>query len=178
MFWGGSVPNGFPDLPKDMKRVPGFYTKAPPWPQKQYKVTTVGAEWIHAGVGHMGPWRCNCESISFDVDEFGRSFFPDLNLYRIRVIDTAGNAVTHFGGYGNAESRGPDSPVIDPKTGELRPRKPGEKLKSPFAKPEIALAWPVGVGVTDKFAYIGDPLNRRLLKVKLTYAITSTCDVE
>jgi DNA-binding beta-propeller fold protein YncE len=138
------------------------------------KVT--GAEWVHPGMGHVGLFRCNCENANFDVDEFGRVFFPDFHLYRIRVIDTNGNAITHFGGYGNAESRGKDSPVVDAETGQLRPPKEGEV--SPFAKPDIALAWPVGLGVNDKYAYIGDSLNRRLMRVKFTYQVEETVGVK
>jgi hypothetical protein len=41
-----------------------------------------------------------------------------------------------------------------------------KKQTSPFAKPDIALAWPVGLGVNDKYAYIGDSLNRHLMRVK------------
>ena len=72
----------------------------------------------------------------------------------------------------------PDSPVIDPKTGKVRPRKPGEKLKSPFAKPEIAFSYLIGVGATDKYVYMGDSMNRRLLRAKLVYAAEETCTVK
>ena len=117
--------------------------------------------------------------MNFDVDEFGRVFFPDTYLFQTRVIDTAGNALTAIGGYGNAESMGPDSPVIDPKTGKLRPRAASDPadLNSPFAEPDIALAWLVGVGVTDKYAYFGDSMNRRLLRAKLVYAAEETVAV-
>jgi hypothetical protein len=57
------------------------------------------------------------------------------------VLDTKGNEVTHFGGYGNADSCGSDS-----KDKVLR-------------EPEIAFAWLVGMGVTDKYAYMGDSMN-------------------
>ena len=140
----------------------------------------IGAEWMHPGVGHVGWYGCNCENITFDVDEFGRTFFPDFCLYRIQVIDTAGNAITHIGGYGNAENRGPDSPVIDPKTGQLRERRADDPkdLNSPFAEPDIAMAWPNSVGVTDKHLYIGDHFNRRLLRAKLVYAVEAVCEVK
>ena len=49
------------------------------------------------GIGNVGFLRCNCENVAFDVDEFGRTFFPDLSLFKVRVIDTAGNAVASFG---------------------------------------------------------------------------------
>jgi hypothetical protein len=70
--------------------------------------------------------------------------------------------------------------VIDPKTGKLRSRKADDPtdMKSPFAEPEIALAWPLGVGVTDRYAYIGDSLNRRLLRVKLIYTVEETIEVK
>lgn len=144
---------------------------------KALKVT--GAEWIHFGVSHVDRIACNCENTRFDVDEFGRVFYPDLQRFRVGVIDTNGNAIVHFGGYGNAESKGPDSPVVDPKTGKLRPRKPDDPkdLKSPFAEPAIAFSWLIGVGATDRYAYMGDSLNRRLLRAKLVYAAEETVEV-
>jgi len=96
------------------------------------------------------------------------------------VLDTNGNAITHFGGYGNPESRGPESRVIDPKTGELRPRRPDDPkdLVSPFATPDVAFAWLIGVGVTDRYAYMGDSMNRRVLRAKLVSAAEATCEIK
>ena len=37
-----------------------------------HKTKVIGAEWIHPGFGHAGFYACNCESVTFDVDEFGR----------------------------------------------------------------------------------------------------------
>jgi hypothetical protein len=51
-------------------------------------------------------------------------------------------------------------------------------LKSPFAEPEIAFSYLIGVGATDKYAYMGDSLNRRLLRAKLVYAAEETCEVK
>jgi hypothetical protein len=138
-----------------------------------------GAEWIHPGIGHIGFYRCNCENITFDVDEFGRVFFPDGPQFRVCVIDTNGNSLTSFGDYGDANCMGPDSPVIDPKTRLLRPRLSSDPkdLKSPFAQPEIAFSWLLGVGVTDDYAYMGDSLNQRLLRARMTYAADETCTI-
>jgi hypothetical protein len=138
------------------------------------KVT--GAEWVHPGLGHVGICGCNCENMSFDVDEFGRAFFPDQLLFQVRVADTGGNAITHFGGFGSADNRGPESPVFDEKTGRPRAAKPGEK--SPLAQPDIAFAWLLGVGVTDRYAYMSDSINRRVLRAKLTYAAEETCEIK
>ena len=141
------------------------------------KVT--GAEWVHFGISQLPQFYCNCESTRFDVDLFGRVWYPDLGRYRVGVLDTNGNLITTFGSYGNAESCGPESPVLDPKTGKVRPRKADDPkdLKSPFAEPEIAFSYLIGVGATDKYAYMGDSLNRRLLRVKLVYSKEETCPI-
>jgi hypothetical protein len=116
-----------------------------------------GAEWVRMGVSHVEHAGCTCENIRFDVDEFGRVFYPDLCRFRVGVLDTAGNEVTHFGGYGNADSAGP---------------------KSAVPEPAIAFSWLVGVGVTDRYAYMGDTLNRWLLRARLVYAAEETCGVK
>jgi len=116
------------------------------------KVT--GAMWMKLGISHIPLFYCNCENTRFDVDEFGRVWYPDLARFRVCVLDTNGNELTSFGRYGNA-----DAPV-----------EPGQK--------EIPLAWLIGVGVSDKYAYMGDSINRRLLRAKLTYAAEETCAIE
>jgi hypothetical protein len=147
---------------------------------KLLPVKVTGAEWIHPGVGHVGLYHCNCQNMTFDVDEFGRVFFADLALCHIRVIDTGGNAITRIGGYGNADNCGPDSAVIDAKTGRPRPRRTGDpkSMRSPFAKPEIAMSWPTGVVATDRYMYVADSINRRLLRCRWTYAAQESCEVK
>lgn len=76
------------------------------------------------------------------------------------MLDTNGNEITHFGGYGNSDSRGPGSK--DPS----------------LAKPEIALAWLNGVGATDKHVYLPDSMNRRLLGAKITYEVEERVEVQ
>jgi len=145
---------------------------------KAVKVT--GALWMHMGVSHVDLIGCNCENTRFDVDEFGRVWYPDMGRSQVGVLDTNGNPITTFGGYGNADSKGPDSAVIDPKTKKLRPRRKDDPqtLKSPFAKPDIAFSWLIGVGATDDYVYMGDSLNRRLLRAKITYAAEETCSIK
>jgi NHL repeat len=160
---------------------PGMKTLKAEWYQGAvHKAKTIGAEWIHPGFGHIGFYSCNCENVTFEVDEFGRTFFPDNLQFQVRVIDTAGNAITSFGDFGDENHMGPDSPVVDPKTNRVRPRRTDDPkaMKSPFAKPEIAFSWLVGVGVTDKYAYMGDSLNQRLLRAKLVYAAEETCAIK
>jgi len=152
----GKPYDGEPQLAPGLKTqeaVWGYYGNLRP-------TKVVGAEWIHLGASHVNIDYCNCEHINFDVDPFGRVWYPDIGRYRIDVLDTAGNELAHFGGYGNADSRGPES----------RDKK--------LAEPDLALAWPLGVAATDRYAYVGDPLNRRLLRAKLVYAAEETCEVK
>lgn len=165
-----------PSLDASLQTVDAVYVKSE---NRLLPVTITGAEWIHMGISHIEHAGCTCESTRFDVDDFGRVFYPDLCRFRVVALDTNGNEITRFGGYGNAESMGPESPVIDRQTGKPRPRRANDPkdLESPFAEPEIAFAWLIGVGVTDRYAYMGDTLNRRLLRAKLVYATEETCAI-
>jgi hypothetical protein len=146
-----------------------------------------GAKWMHPGVAHCGDMgvsgggnHCHCTGCDFDIDEFGRSFAPDNGRQRVTVIDTAGNTVLHFGAYGNQDCCGPDSYVLDPEGKFLRPRKASDPkdMVSPFSKPEIGLNFIIGLAVTDRYAYIADCANRRVLRAKLEYALEETCAVK
>ena len=144
-----------------------------------------GAEWWRPGYAYLldmagrGTDRCHCTACDFDVDDFGRTFYPNQGLYRIEVLDTNGNKVLTVGGYGNQDYCGPDSYVIDPVSKSLRPRKPDDPkgLVSPFAQPELAFNWFVGLAVTDRYLYVADGINRRVLRGQLDYAASETVAV-
>jgi len=53
---------------------------------------------------HGGSDTCMCEGSKFDVDEYGRVFYPNLNQFRVEMLDTNGNLIGTFGGYGNVDS--------------------------------------------------------------------------
>jgi hypothetical protein len=78
--------------------------------------------------------------------------------------------------YGNADSRGKDSPVVDPKTGLLRPRRADDPpgLKSPLVEPDIAFCSPFFVAVSDEALYVHDRDNERIVRAVLGYAIEET----
>lgn len=123
-------------------------------------VKVAGAEWITPGISPTPSWRtpgtpdiCLCESPRFDVDGFGRSFYPDACLFRIGVLDTAGHEISTFGSYGNQDSAGP---------GSLVPR------------PDVPLHWPYAVAVGDEAIYVGDRLNCRVLRLAIRYDAEST----
>jgi hypothetical protein len=121
-----------------------------------------GALWTRFGYAsysaHMSgnTSHCMCEGSGFDVDPFGRVFFPNLGQFRIEVVDTNNNPITAFGKYGNEDSGGPNAKV---------------------KKPDIPLAWPTYVGVSDQWAYVADTVNRRVVRVRLKYAADETCEV-
>lgn len=122
-----------------------------------------GALWVRFGYSpysaHMSgnTSHCMCEGSGFDVDGFGRVFFPNLGQFRIEVVDTNNNAITTFGKYGNEDSGGPGAAV---------------------KKPQVPLAWPTYVAVSGRWAYVSDTVNRRVVRVKLGYAAEATCEAK
>lgn len=123
--------------------------------------------------------RCHCTATDFDVDDFGRVFYPDQGRFRIEVLDTNGNRMLKFGGYGNQDCWGADSYVWDAEGKFYRPRREDDPrgLVSPFAKPDIAFAWIIGVAASDKYVYVADALNRRVLRLKLSYDCEARADI-
>jgi hypothetical protein len=117
--------------------------------------TLEGASWMHYGCSFlldMQPShnrRCHCTGTDFDVDDFGRVFFPDQGRFRVSMLDANGNAIAHVGQYGNQDETG-------------RP----------------AFAWIVGVAVTNDYLYVADAFNRRVLKLRMTYGAEATCKVD
>jgi hypothetical protein len=144
-----------------------------------------GAEWMRFGYAYLadmsgrGTDRCHCTASDFDVDDFGRTFYPNQGLYRVEVLDTAGNKILTVGGYGNQDCCGPDSYVLDPAGRFMRPRKSDDPkdLVSPFAQPELAFNWFTGLAVTDRYLYVADGNNRRVLRGKLGYAAEEVSEI-
>jgi len=91
--------------------------------------------------------RCHCTATDFDVDDFGRVFYPDQGRFRLVVLDTNGNPIAHFGRYGNQDSTGKD----------------------------IQFAWIVGLAVSDRYIYVADALNHRVVRMKMDYAAQAEC---
>jgi HEAT repeat protein len=118
-----------------------------------------GALWSYYGVsmitpaldrGRYSPYNCMCLTPNFDVDEFARVFVPDQLRCRVVVLDTAGNFITAFGGYGNVDQRGPELSFADPRS----------------------------VMVSRDAAYVGDARNNRIVEVKLEYRKRASCAVQ
>jgi hypothetical protein len=158
IHWEGKNPYaGEMKLEASLETVDAAYYKSGSARLSPIRVT--GAEWFRLGVSHVDLIACNCENIRFDVDPFGRVFYPDLGRFRIGVLDTAGNDLAHFGHYGN------------PDSGQ---RKGGQRDSGQ----EIAFGWLTSVGVTDRYVYAGDSLNKRLTRIPLEYAAEATVGIE
>ena len=104
--------------------------------------------WKHNGYGIVPPSDnvCSCPNGRFDTDIFGRSFIPEHWRHSIAIVDTNGNLITRVGQYGNADSG----------------TKPGS---------EVRIGWCPAAGVDhDRYLYIPDVGNCRILQVRLAYA--------
>ena len=98
---------------------------------------------------------CIVRTPRFDVDGFGRIYYPTNIAPRVAVMDNAGNEILHFGTYGNRDSMGG-------LAGDLVPTK------------DIPLAFPNSVAATDNYIYVADMVNHRLLRIKKMFKAEST----
>jgi hypothetical protein len=100
---------------------------------------------------------CHCTRPRFDVDPYGRLYIPNGVTYKVTVIDNADNQIAAFGGYGNFDAQGP---------------------KSTEPKPEFPMGWPIFAGASDKYIYVGDGLNHRVVRADKVFAAGETCEVK
>ena len=100
---------------------------------------------------------CHCETTRFDIDGYDRIFITDIFRFRVYVLDSAGNEITHFGSYGNMDSRGKGSAIPEP---------------------EITFGWPLSVDCAQDKAFIADLVNKRVVSVKFEHTTTASCRVK
>lgn len=152
---------GLPDSIRARRKVKFQYFHDGRYPHKLCEVQ--GAEWVRFGYSPYsetygaGTPVCMCEGTGFDVDPFGRVFYPNLCQFRIEVIDANNNRITTFGKYGNQDSGGR-----------------GARVKTP----EIPLAWPTYVAVSDTHAYVNDTIGMRVVRVRLGAEAEETCQAK
>jgi DNA-binding beta-propeller fold protein YncE len=152
--WGEEIPPEMLSLPK--LKVGSIGTNFDGF----IDIDVQGAFWYYYGASPFadkcGNYDCNCQSARFDVDDYGRVFFPDAGRFRVGVLDTNGNYITAFGHYGNRDSAGPDSPIPEP---------------------EVAFAYPYAAAVSRTHVLVGDLLNNRIVKLRLAYQAEESCPV-
>ncbi len=124
-------------------------------------VALKGAEWIrragYIAINSPNEVGCQCENTRFDVDDYGRLFVPEPFRFRVTVLDSAGNELAHFGGYGNMDNRGP---------------------KSQRPEPAIPFGWPIGVEVSGERIFVADLNNRRIVAATVAPAAAETCAIK
>ncbi len=159
----GGLPKGFaapPGFEKDegFRQAVGTIYKFPPSggeiENRNGTVTGVkGAVATYPGCGPVSRWNavgsCVCTKPRFDVDDFGRLYIPNAVTFTVSVRDNADNEIVRFGAYGNFDAQGP----------------------------EIALGWPVTAGASDRFIYVGDALNHRVVRADKRFALEASADV-
>ena len=129
-----------------------------------------GVEWMYGGVGFGGKNRgigCACWNTRFALDYFGRSFAPEMDRYRVAVLDANGNLILRLGQYGNADD---GKPLIAAG---------GPAAPHPLGGDEVALMHGAYVAIhTDRRLFIADPVNERILSVKLGYRAAETIQLK
>ncbi len=150
-FTEGKMPEGLLKKPEIPISYPGAHYA------KLVDGTVQGAEWMRFGYSPYSgslyggkPW-CGCNNANFDIDGFGRVFYPNLGQFRVEMVDTNNNRLGAFGRYGNQDEEA---------KGEV-----------------IPMAWPCYMTVSDKYVYVTDLMSLRVLRVKLTYETGTTIAV-
>jgi hypothetical protein len=149
-----------PKRPIDMTR-PGIWAE--------------GAEWLFGPVGADGHYgsggKCSCYvNGRFDLDYFGRSFAPEIDRFRVVVLDRNGNAILRIGRYGNVDD---GMPLVKPDPG--RAGRPGWQPPSPrsIGADEVAIMHAQNLAVhTDNRLFLADVGNQCIRAVQLGYHAT------
>lgn len=115
----------------------------------------------------------------FSMDGFERLFLPAAPKCAVDILDANGNVILSVGQYKTMDCRGANSPVPDPETGELRPRRPDgpQGLTSPLAEPDITFMHPNYTAVDEEALYVNDMGNSRIVRAVLGYAAEATASV-
>jgi len=119
-----------------------------------------GAEWMRFGASYildMHPAcnrRCHCTATGFEADDYGRVYYTDQGRFRVVVLDTAGNELLAVGGYGNQDSFGKEG------------------------TPQVAFNWFSGLGASDRYIYVADCGNLRIVRLAIKHAAEQTCAVK
>jgi hypothetical protein len=106
-----------------------------------------------------GVSACWCLFAIYDLDAHNRLFVPDAMQFCVRVVDANFNEIVKFGDYDRATPK-------------------GGKANAPG--PEIPFEFPTYVHASDAAAYVTDTAScaRRIVRVKLAYAVEETCSVQ
>lgn len=108
--------------------------------------------WSVPGFASVVDRGCQCWCAEFETDPYGRTFVPRAVACTVAVVDSNGNRICEIGKYGNADTRGPKDSTVK------------------ISGQEIGLAWCWNVAArSDRWLYLLDNGNNRILRVKLGY---------
>ncbi|MDD4889973.1 MAG: hypothetical protein PHU85_08575, partial [Phycisphaerae bacterium] len=127
-----------------------------------YEVKVAGAMWRYPGMGIipssgdglMPDPGCACYNSQLAVDEYGRVFAPNPFRFSVEMLDTNGNQLARIGRYGNVDSAGPGSKLLEPA---------------------IAFAGAGYVSVADGKLFVTDTSNHRVVVVAFQPTATADC---
>ena len=151
VLWPGNDKlGGYTTWPKASKDTagPAFYGHQVG--NKMIELASHGVLWAHAGFAPAvvgAGAKCNCLAAYFDVDLYGRVFYPEAFRFRVGVLDTNGAPIAHVGRYGTRDE--------------------------PVAGDTVPLTFPIAVAATDDHLYIADIQAQRLVRVKLEYRVSA-----
>lgn len=134
------------------------------------KAWVEGAHWMYAGVGwggHNYSSGCSCPNARFALDDFARSFTPEVDRYNVGVLDSNGNLILRVGRYGNVD----DGMPLVKDGGPPNPHSVGGDETSILFAPYVATH-------TDRRLFIADPGNARIASVKLDYHTNSVISLK
>jgi hypothetical protein len=120
-----------------------------------------GAQWMRFGISPVpareeGLYKCMCNTPRFDVDLYGRVFYPDMMSHRLVVLDTAGNEMASVG-RADWHTRVKDG----------RP-----------ARGDLPLACGMFVAASEEAAYVGDSLGGCVVRARFVYGAEELCAIE
>jgi hypothetical protein len=122
-----------------------------------------GADWLFGPVGADGHYgsggRCSCYvNARFALDYFGRSFAPEVDRFRVVVLDTNGNVILRIGRYGNVDD---GLPLV---------KEGGPPTPASIGGDEVAIMHTMNLAVhSDRRLFLADIGNQCIRSVKLDY---------
>jgi len=134
-----------------------------------------GAEWLFGPVGADGHYgsggRCHCRVQGrFALDYFGRSFAPEVDRFRIVVLDSNGNVILRVGRYGNVDD---GMPLVKPDLSPAPRRGRHPPKPRAIGGDETAIMHVQSVKVDcDRRMFLADGGNQCIRSVKLGYHAT------
>jgi hypothetical protein len=140
-----------------------------------------GAEWLFGPVGADGHYgsggRCHCRVQGrFALDYFGRSFAPEVDRFRIVVLDANGNVILRVGRYGNVDD---GMPLVRPETTPVGAQGGQPPRPRSIGGDEIAIMHVQAVKVDcDRRMFLADGGNQCIRSVRLGYHVTERVGFE